>query len=230
MIATKQIESPCDMPNGLQWTDEGLFVMDQKSDNVYVVDETGKLLRTINTPTANGSGITVGGGFLWTASNGNSTSRPARSTDTGLGYIYKLDLKTGEPIDRFRTPDGGGIHGIEWDDGKIWITAFNPLAIHLADPSDNYKIVHKFEVELPRLHGLARVADGLWCAHTTDNVVVKYDIETGAEKERVTLDPGDAFVHGLSIKDGELWYADANFAGKHNTATVGRPEIGILKV
>ena len=92
MKAIKQIETPCEMPNGLQWTDEGLFVMDQKTDNVYVVDESGNLLRTINTPTANGSGITVGGGFLWTASNGESASRPPRSTDTGLGYVYKLDL------------------------------------------------------------------------------------------------------------------------------------------
>ena len=154
MKTVKQIETPCEMPNGLQWTDEGLLVMDQKTDNVYVVDETGKLLRTIPTPTANGSGITVGGGFLWTASNGNSVSRPSRSTDTGLGYIYKLDLQTGQPVDRFRTPDGGGIHGIEWDDGKIWVTAFQPTAIYLMDPSDDYKIVHSFEVDLPRLHGL----------------------------------------------------------------------------
>ena len=42
------------------------------------------------------------------------------------------------------------------------------------------------------------------------------------------MDPGDAFIHGLSIKDGELWYGDANFAGKHNTATHGRPEIGVI--
>ena len=230
MKAIKQIESPCEMPNGLQWTDEGLFVMDQKTDNVYVVDETGRLLRTINTPTANGSGITVGGGYLWTASNGESASRPARSTDTGLGYIYKLDLQTGAAVERFRTPAGGGIKGIEWDEGKMWITAFNPLAIFLVDPSEGYKIVHKFEVQLPRLHGLARVGDGLWCAHTTDNVIVKYDVETGAEKERITLDPGDAYIHGLSIKDGELWYGDANCAGKHNTATQGKPEIGKIAV
>ena len=230
MKTVKQIETPCEMPNGLQWTDEGLFVMDQLTDNVYVVDESGKLLRTISTPTANGSGITVGGGFLWTASNGNSVSRPARSTDTGLGYIYKLDLQTGEPVDRFRTPDGGGIHGIEWDDGKIWVTAFQPTAIYLMDPSDDYRIVHSFEVDLPRLHGLARVDDGLWCAHTTDNVIVKYDVDSGAELDRITLDEGDAFVHGMSIKDGDLWYGDANFAGKHNTAIVGKPEIGKIAV
>ena len=229
MKTVKQIETPCEMPNGLQWTDEGLFVMDQKTDNVYVVDEKGNLLRTISTPTANGSGITVGGGYLWTASNGNSVSRPARSTDTGLGYIYKLDLQTGEPVDRFRTPVGGGIHGIEWDDGKIWVTAFQPTAIYLMDPSDDYKIVHSFEVPTPRLHGLARVDDGLWCAHTTDNVVIKYDVDSGAELDRITMDEGDAYIHGLSIKDGELWYGDANFAGKHNTAIIGKPEIGIIK-
>ena len=107
MKAIKQIETPCEMPNGLQWTDEGLFVMDQLTDNVYVVDETGKLLRTINTPTANGSGITVGGGYLWTASNGESASRPRRSTDTGLGSISKPAMQTGEAVDRSRTPDGG---------------------------------------------------------------------------------------------------------------------------
>ena len=70
MKTKKQFETPCKGPNGLQWTDEGLFVMDQMTDNVYVVDEAGKLLRTIATPTANGSGITIGGGYLWTASNG----------------------------------------------------------------------------------------------------------------------------------------------------------------
>jgi len=228
MKTVKQIETPCEMPNGLQWYEDELYIMDQLTDNVYVVNESGDLLRTIYTPTANGSGITVGGGYLWTASNGESASRPRRSTDTGLGYVYKLDLETGEAIDRYRTPDGGGIHGIEYDDGKIWVTAFQPTAIYLCDPEDNFNIVHHFEVDLPRLHGLARVDDGLWCAHTTDNVIVKYDIESGAEKERITMDPGDAFIHGMSIKDGKLWYGDANFAGKHNTATVGKPEIGVI--
>jgi sugar lactone lactonase YvrE len=216
------------MPNGLQWTDEGLFVMDQLTDNVYVIDEKGKVLRTINTPTENGSGITFGGGYLWTASNGETVSRPYRSTDTHLGYIYKLDPKTGAAVDRYRTPDGGGIHGIEWDEGLIWVTAFSPKALILCNPDNDFKVVKKFEVDLPRLHGLARDGDGIWCAHTTDNVIVKYNIETGRETDRITMGPKDPYVHGLSIKDGVLWYADANFAGKHGTAIRGKPEIGKL--
>ena len=221
-------ESPCEMPNGLQWFGDELFIMDQLTDDVLVINESGDLLRTINTPTENGSGITVGGGYIWTASNGGTVSRPYRSTDTHLGYIYKLDMETGEAVDRYRTPDGGGIHGIEWDDGLMWVTAFQPKAIHLCDPSDGMKTVKTFPLELERLHGLARDGDGIWCAHTTDNVIAKYNVETGAETDRITMGPTDAFVHGLSIRNGELWYADANFAGKHGTATRGKPEIGKL--
>ena len=229
MKTIEQFSTPCEMPNGLQWTDEGLFIMDQKTDNVYVVSEAGDIIRIIYTPTANGSGITVGDGYLWTASNGHSASTPKRSTDTGLGFIYKLDLMTGEPIDRFRTPDGGGIHGIEWDNGKIWITAFNPTALYLVDSKD-FSIIKKIPVTLPRLHGLAKVDDGIWCAHTTDNVIIKYCTNSGEEKETITLDEGDAYIHGLSIKNGELWYSDSNFAGKHSTATLGKPEIGKIKL
>ena len=86
---------PDRMPNGLQWTDEGLFVMDQFSDLIYVLGNGGQVLRTISNVTENGSGITVGGGFIWTGSNGRSSSRPFRSTDTHLGWVLKLDINTG---------------------------------------------------------------------------------------------------------------------------------------
>lgn len=228
MVKTvKAIESPCKMPNGLQWTSDGLYVMDQLTDNVYVVDERGKLLRTINTVTENGSGITVGGGFIWTGSNGKATARPYRSTDTHLGYVYKLDMKTGEAVDRFRTPDGGGLHGIEWDNGLMWVTQFGPKSIHLVDPAKDFKVVFKFPVDLPRAHGLARDGDGLWCAFTGIRTIVKYNVKSGKEMERIQLPDDAPFPHGLSIKDGVLWYADANWPTDSGTSR-GYPEIGTI--
>ena len=198
------------MPNGLQWTNEGLYVMDQHTDNVYVLDERGRVARTVYTRTENGSGITFGGGYLWTGSNGVTLSRPYRSWDTHLGLVYKLDPVTGDVVDRYLTPDGDGVHGLEWDDGLLWVTAFSPKALILVDPSD-FRVIRKFPVELERLHGLARDGDGIWCAHTADRVIVKYSVETGEEMDRITMPSDGPRPHGVSIKDGELWYCDANF-------------------
>jgi sugar lactone lactonase YvrE len=230
MVTTlKTFDTPCEMPNGLQWTVDGLYVMDQLTDNVYVLDHKGKLVRTIHTPTENGSGITVGGGYIWTASNGRTRSRPYRSTDTHLGYIFKIDVKTGETVDRFRTPDGGGLHGLEWDNGLIWITQFSPKALVLVDPKKDYRVVRKFDVDLPRAHGLARDGAGIWCAFTGIRTIVKYNIETGKEMQRIELAKDAPYPHGLSIKDGELWYCDADFPKDGGTSR-GWPEIGKIVI
>ena len=215
--------TPDRMPNGLQWTAEGLFVMDQYSDNVYVLGDDGRVLRTITTPTENGSGITVGGGFLWTASNGVTISRPYRSTDTHVPWVCKLDLQTGALVDRYPTPDGGGIHGIEWDDGLLWLTLFSPRALVLVDPGD-FTVVKKFLLDLDVLHGLARDGEGIWCADRKYQIVVKYDVETGEEIDRITFPEGSPDPHGLSIKDGELWYSDAAFPEPPRPW----PEIGVI--
>ena len=222
MQAIKTFPTPCFMPNGLQWTDQGLFVIDQHTDNIYLLDQYGEVIRTIYTRNENGSGITIGDGYLWTASNGRTKSRPYRSWDTHLGYVYKLDLGTGCVVERFRTPDGDGIHGLEWDDGLLWITAFSPKALILVDPKD-FRVIKHFPVELERLHGLARDGDGIWCAHTGDRLIVKYSVETGEEIDRIAMPSDGPRPHGVSIKDGELWYCDANFPDLDKQPA---PEIG----
>ena len=206
--AVPAFPTPCRMPNGLQWADEGLFVMDQYTDDVLVVDRDGRRLRVVHTLTENGSGVTVGGGYLWTTSNGVTTSRSYRSSDTHKPWILKLDLETGDVVERIPSPDGGGLHGMEWDEGLIWLTLFNPRSLALFDP-ERRTIVKKFPIDLDVLHGLAREGEGIWCSDRSARLIVSYDISTGAELDRLTLPDDGPDPHGLSIKDGELWYSDA---------------------
>ncbi len=63
------------------------------------------------------------------------------------------------------------------------------------------------------MHGLARDGEGIWCAHTSDKVIVKYHVETGAELDRITFSEDGPYPHGVSIRDRTLWYSDANFGG-----------------
>ena len=211
----------CGAPNGLQWTGDGLWVVDQHLDDAYLVDENGNVIRKLGTPTENASGVTFGDGCLWTASNGTTVARPYRTTDTHEPCVLKLDPLTGALVDRFPTPDGGGIHGIEWDDGLLWLTAFNPKALILVDPA-RFSVVRTLPVETERLHGLARDGEGIWCSHTTDRVILKYHVETGEVIDRIDLPADGASPHGLSMRDREMWYCDANFAGGPAHAT--RPD------
>ena len=230
MISKEVFSSPCKHPNGLQWTEKGLYVMDQELDDVYILDEKGSIKNKLQTITENGSGITVGGRFIWTASNGETQARSFRPTDTHKGLIYKLDQETGEYVDKFSTPDGGGIHGIEWDEGFIWITAFNPKAIYKVD-AETYEIVSRFLVEEERLHGLARHENGIWCAHTSTKKIIKYDINNGSILDSIQLDKDDPYPHGMSIKKDKIWISDANFGGKlHSNTLMGKPSFATISL
>ena len=141
--------------------------------------------------------------------------------------LENRDLETGKLVDRFLTPDGGGIHGIEWDDGFMWVTGFNPKAIILVD-TKTFSIVKKIPVNLDVLHGLARDGNGIWCADRKERVIVKFDVETGKEIDRITFPDEAPDPHGLSIKNQELWYSDAAFPDPRPSRDY--PEIGKIRL
>src|SRR5919109_3832177 len=88
--------------NGLEAVPEGLWLCDQRDNHCYLVDHDGRLLRRFPSPARNASGITVGAGAVWVASN----TRPA--------LIFRHDLETGQCIAFLALSDDGGVHGLQW--------------------------------------------------------------------------------------------------------------------
>src|SRR5690349_6140946 len=86
-------------PNGLQATDQGLWVIDQGAGSkAYLVDyEHGKTIREFETETTASSGITFDGEALWI---GSTYSRE----------IVKTDAATGKTLERHFTPGAGVIY------------------------------------------------------------------------------------------------------------------------
>ena len=200
------------MPNGLQATDEGLWVIDQATEEIRLLGDDLKPIRTLQSPTENASGITVGGGYFWTGSNAPAQARYRRPGDTGGSAILKCEMETGRLVERFPTPDGGGIHGLEWVDGLLWITAFRPKAMTLVGPKD-FRVIKTVEVPYDRPHGLAWDGDGMWMSHTGlgSEIIVKYHAETGEELDSIQYAEGAPAPHGLTKWNGELWSCDANW-------------------
>ena len=58
-------------------------------------------------------------------------------------------------------------------------------------------------------HGIVRVADGMWVAHRLSRRILKLDVETGRELDRVEIPDTEPEPHGLSVFGDDLLYCDA---------------------
>ena len=210
-------KSPDGNPNGLESTEEGLWVAEQVSDVAYLLDwKTGKVLRKVETESSNTSGIAYGGGFLWMAANGPARNRPARPHDATSGEVVKIDATSGKTVARYPIPGGGGVHGLIWVANSLWITALKLQKLIQVDV--NFKELHSIPVTLTRAHGLGWDGKSIWCLFSNDLVIHRLDPKDGRILEAVQLSKEDPDPHGLTWERGSIYYCDAGIApsGKSN--------------
>ncbi|MEJ7608215.1 MAG: hypothetical protein WKF37_18595 [Bryobacteraceae bacterium] len=210
---TKLFRSPDGHPNALEATEEGLWVGEQTTDRAYLLDwKTGKVLRKVETESSNTSGLAYGGGVLWMGANGKAIGRNPKPTDAKSGEIIKVDPATGRTLARYPVPDGGGVHGVLYVDGTVWMTCFRWKALVQVDAKD-FKVMSKVPLQLDRPHGLAWQPPGIWVMHSTDYVVHKLDLKDGRILDQIKLRQGhDPDPHGMDMHDGKMYYCDAGIA------------------
>ena len=217
----KMFRSPYSVPNGLQVTDDNLWIVDQITDRVALVEITAdsdytvpKLIRDIPSESSNTSGMASGEGALWLAANGPGERwRPVRDTDAkpGTGEIFKVDPATGKTLGRYPIPDGGGTHGVEYDtydEGHLWVQTLKNQVTHKVRISD-WSVQKTLPLPYGRGHGMVRVEDGLWVTHTSDRVIVKLDLEDGTILDSIEVPENCPEPHGLSIYGPDFLYCDA---------------------
>jgi sugar lactone lactonase YvrE len=208
--------APYSVPNGLQVTDDGLWVVDQISDRVALieirdeVDDYGvtPVHREIPSESSNTSGLAWGDGSLWLAANGAGAKwRTARDADAESGEILRVDPETGSTQARWKIPGEGGTHGVEFDGfepGTLWLTTLRSQTVTQVK-IDDWSIVKVFDLPHTRAHGVVRVENGLWVVHTGDRVIVKLDLSSGKVIDRIEVPKPHPEPHGLALfKDGFL--------------------------
>ncbi len=190
--------TPGPQPNGLQAAPDGLWAMDQKDNRVYKLDyRDGSVLMTSpETPARHSSGIVLDPeGGVWVAS-------------TWTYEVIKIDLKTGEALQRFSTPGGpqGGAHGLEWRDGELWLNVPVTREIYRMSPQDG-RVLGAIPAPGVRSHGMAWEDGSLWCVDTSDKAIYRLDPKDGRIQEKIDCPQPEP--HGLTIHDGEMWLCDA---------------------
>ena len=220
---TNMFRSSYGVPNGIQLTDEGLWIVDQVTDRVSLMsmkdedmDETygvRRLLKEIPSESSNTSGLAYGDGSLWIAANGPGKAwRLPRDTDAPQGEILRVDPNTGETQGRWALPTGGGTHGVEFDNiepGTIWVTTLSEQTITQMR-LDDWSVIRSLKLPLKRAHGVVRMEENsIWVTHTGDRVIVKLDMATNEELDRIDVPEPHPQPHGLSICDDGFIYCDA---------------------
>lgn len=199
-------DAPFEHPNGLAASEEGLWIVEQWAwgehpEHVALVDwETGEELRRVRTASVNSSGLAYDGRHLWVARN--AREKPAT--------ILKVDKNSGATLASFPVPNApdSGVHGLEWVNGTVWVTSLGiRQLVQVRD--DNWSVVHAIPFNHSRAHGLAWDNGFLWCVDTNDRAIYKLDATDGREIEIVPIPEPNPEPHGLTIKDGVLYYCDA---------------------
>ena len=203
---TALFKSPEGYPNGIAVAPEGLWICEQKSDNAVLVDWKGKLLKTLKSQSKNTSGIAYGDGCVWMA--GNSAAAEG---------VFQIDMN-GRELTHRQIPlgpadNGGGCHGIEYVDGKIYIAALRLRGILRVD-AKTWQPEFMIPYAVPRAHGIAHnPADGsVWMVTgTADGLagLVQYDNATGRVLSTAAFAKTDCDPHGLAWHVGALYSSDA---------------------
>ncbi|MBI3680958.1 MAG: hypothetical protein HY235_11245 [Acidobacteria bacterium] len=218
---TKLFRSPEAHPNAMETVPEGVWIGEQVSDAAYLMDWKGKVLQKVQTESSNTSGIAFGDGCLWMAANGKALWRDPKPTDTGAGagQVVKVDPRNGKTLTRYDIPGGGGVHGLEFAKGTLWVTSLKIQKLSQMDPK-TWKVLHQIPCKLGRAHGLAWDKGFIWCMFSNDRVIHKMDAKDGTVVEMIQLSDKDPDPHGMCLYKGHLYYCDAGIApgGKPNNS------------
>ena len=225
-IITKRVEklytiNGCRQPNDLQFTSEGLWVLDQvdqPGNKVFLVKpDTGAVIKELMTESVHGSGIAYGNGALWITSTKMKDPKQPPAT-------LKVDPNTGKTLKSWRTPGSGfygamnpdtdtpsGGHGLKWVDGKYWVAVPAGGRVYLMEPETG-KLIRSIPApgSTPRTHGIAWDKGMIWVINSDDRAIYKIDAEDGNVVGKIQLSRNDPEPHGLDIdNNGVLWYCDA---------------------
>jgi hypothetical protein len=195
---TKLFKTPEGYPNAIAVAPEGLWVGEQKSDNACLLDWKGNLLRTVKTESKNTSGLAFGGGFVWMGANAAPWG------------IFQTDL-AGKTVAHRQVPlGGGGCHGLEYHEGKLWIAALRLRGILRVDPK-TWEPEYLIPYNVPRAHGMTWDNGAIWLVTGSEAGagLIKYDAATGNVLETVQFDETYPDPHGLAMHEGVMYTCDA---------------------
>lgn len=145
------------------------------------------------------------GGGAGTGAAGGGQGRGQSTTDgLGVGRGGAVAGNPGPPA------PGTGAHGIQVQNGKLWVAVPPGRMIYRIDPG-TWTVEHMFPTTGFRPHDIGiETPDAryLWESDTNMGAFLKRDMVTGEVVDAIRLNDGDPFPHGASVFNGYIYWVD----------------------
>src|ERR671938_1490062 len=126
--------------------------------------------------------------------------------------IQKIDPQTGRVLATIPAPGGGGVSGLAWAEGTLWVGQYRDRKIHQVDPETG-AILRTIESNR-FVTGVTWVDGELW--HGTwegESDIRRVDPETGEVLTRLIMPEGTE-VSGLESDQADIFYAGGGKSGR----------------
>lgn len=203
----REFDTESDRPSGITFDGTSLWLGSTYSREIVQVDaNTGKTISRHFTP---------GAGVIYKMKDDPAgRSSPLAKPALKPAVAPPPPPKTPASVGGFQAGDtlgskapGTGAHGQEWRDGFLWIAVPPSREVYQIDPK-SWTIQRKWPTAANRPHGIGWEGRYLWVTDSNLNAFFKHDPETGQMLERIQLADSDPLPHGMTIRDGWLWYCD----------------------
>jgi hypothetical protein len=144
-----------------------------------------------------------GGGGRGAVEAGQNTGQ-GTSDGLGVGRGGAIAGNPGPPA------PGTGAHGIQAQNGKLWIAVPPGRMIYRVEPT-TWTVEHMFPTVGFRPHGIgieSENATHLWESDTNMGAFFKRDMTTGEVVDAILLPDGAPFPHGASVHNGYIYWVD----------------------
>lgn len=158
--------------------------------------------RSVRSVTTNGQG--QGAGRVGAAAMPAGRSAGMPSDGLGVGRGGAVAGNPGPPA------PGTGAHGIQTQDGKLWIAVPPARMIYRIDPK-TWIVEHMFPTVGYRPHGVGIEtpdAHYLWESDTNMGAFFKRQMVSGEVVDSIQLPEGSPFPHGMSVWKGYIYWTD----------------------
>src|SRR6516164_4683832 len=209
-LITKRVErlytvAGCRQPNDLQFTSEGLWILDQvdqPGNKVFLVTpETGAVIKEIMTDSIHGSGITYGSGALWITSTKMKNPKDPPVT-------LKVDPQTGKTLKSEQTVAvGKSPHemAVSTDGSKAYVANTGENTVSVVDLTTRRVLKTLTSADFGTPHGVAFTPDGRYGFVTSEGK--KKIIVIDARKDEIAraVDTDQERTHMVVVSPDSRW-------------------------